>query len=163
MKLAFLVIDMQAVHFEGRVSKQTIEEACEYINYVADLVRSNGHLVIHVKDIEGMDESNKDSFEVIPQIVRETEDLWVTKQFSNAFWQTDLEQILKAHGVEFVILAGFAAEQCVLFTYNGASERGFTPVMLQGGIVSANPDVIASTYKHRNLISHPVVKCIVHR
>jgi nicotinamidase-related amidase len=31
------------------------------------------------------------------------------KQFPNAFWQTDLEQVLRQDGVEFVVVAGFAA------------------------------------------------------
>ncbi|HEY2494346.1 MAG TPA: cysteine hydrolase, partial [Paenibacillus sp.] len=57
-----------------------------------------------------------------------------------------------------VIIAGFAAEHCVLFTYNGAIERGFKPVILQQGILSTQSDVIISTYRERNMISYPVIE-----
>jgi hypothetical protein len=60
--------------------------------------------------------------------------------------------------IELVIISGFAAEHCVLFTYNGAIERGLKPVILQQGILSKYADVITSTYRDRNLISYPVIE-----
>ncbi|MMZ70768.1 Isochorismatase family protein [compost metagenome] len=69
--------------------------------------------------------------------------------------------MLRSRGVELLIIAGFAAEHCVLFTFNGARERGFKSVILQNGIVSARQDVITSTYRDRNLISYPVVEALV--
>ncbi|SDX07395.1 cysteine hydrolase family protein [Paenibacillus sp. CF384] len=160
MKIGFLIIDMQTIHLEG-LDKQKIERASEYINYVSDTLRSNHQLVIHIHDIEGMTESNRDVFDTVPEIQVQDTDIIVSKESSNAFWQTELEQVLLKHEVELVILAGFAAEQCVLFTYNGASERGFKPVILQNGILSKHHDVITSTYRDRNLISHPVIKYLL--
>ncbi|MBB6677828.1 isochorismatase family protein [Cohnella lubricantis] len=160
MKIGFLVIDMQAIHLQG-VEQNFIDVAAEHINYVADVIRSNGHVVVHIQDIEGMEDSNKDSFNIIPDIQVEDSDLIVTKEASNSFWQTNLEQLLKERDVELLIISGFAAEHCVLFTYNGAAERGFRPVLLQNGILSRHPDIITSTYRDRNLISHPVIKYLV--
>ncbi|MDO7907669.1 isochorismatase family cysteine hydrolase [Paenibacillus sp. JX-17] len=164
MKIAYLIIDMQSVYLqEDPLEQKVINRACMYINYVADLMRSKGQLVVHIQDIEGRDESNHALYEVVPEIdVRET-DLKLTKENSNAFWQTDLEQILRDHGVELVVIAGFAAEHCVLFTYNGANERGFKPVLLQNGILSTHSDIITSTYRDRNLISHPVIQFMLNQ
>ncbi|WP_235426962.1 cysteine hydrolase family protein [Cohnella kolymensis] len=97
----------------------------------------------------------------IPQIEVDAKDIVVKKEFSNAFWHTELEQILNGNGVELAIIAGFAAEQCVLFTYNGALERGFKAVMLQNGIISSKDDVIHTTYRDRDLISDPVIAFLV--
>ncbi|XMB25311.1 cysteine hydrolase family protein [Paenibacillus sp. BR2-3] len=85
----------------------------------------------------------------------------MTKEHSNAFWKTELEQILLNQGIELVIIAGFATEHCVLFTYNGAIERGFKPVILQQGILSTESDVILSTYRDRNVVSYPVIEYLV--
>ena len=161
MKIGYLIIDMQINYLqEDSIDKKVIDNACMYINHVSDLIRSKDHLVIHVQDIDGMNESNKEMYNITPEVQIKDTDLRITKERSNAFWQTDLEQILKDHGVELVVIAGFAAEQCVLFTYNGAKERGFKPVILQNGIISAKSDVITSTYRDRNLISYPVIECL---
>ncbi|WP_325176576.1 cysteine hydrolase family protein [Paenibacillus alkalitolerans] len=87
----------------------------------------------------------------------------MTKEYSNAFWKTELDQILISHGVELVIISGFAAEHCVLFTYNGAKERGFEPILLQQGILSSNNDAIVSTYRERNMISYPAIKYLANK
>ena len=159
MKIGYLIIDMQINYLqEDPIDQKIIENACMYINHVSDLVRAKDHLVIHVQDIDGMNESNKEMYNIIPGVQIKDSDLRLTKEQSNAFWQTDLEQILRNNEVELVVIAGFAAEQCVLFTYNGARERGFKPVILQNGIISSKSDVITSTYRDRNLISYPVIE-----
>lgn len=157
MKIGFLVIDMQAIHLQG-VEAQMINNACEHINYVSDLLRSNDHIVIHIQDIEGITEASRAEFDTLSDIQIKDTDLILTKEETNSFWKTELEQILRDRGVEFLILAGNAAEHCVLFTYNGARERGFNTVILQNGILSKYHDVVTATYRDRNLISHPVIK-----
>ena len=157
MKIGFLVIDMQNVHLQG-VAKKNIDRACEYINYVSDMVRSNDHVVIHIQDVEGRTESNREIYDTIPEVQVDAADRILTKEDTNSFWKTELEQILRDQGVELVIIAGNAAEHCVLFTYNGALERGFGAVILQNGILSQFDDVISATYRDRNLVSHPAIK-----
>ncbi|MCM3038732.1 cysteine hydrolase [Paenibacillus motobuensis] len=87
----------------------------------------------------------------------------LTKENTNAFWKTELEQLLRDQGIEFLIIAGNAAEHCVLFTYNGALERGFNTVILQNGILSTHNDVITSTYRDRNIISYPVINYLLNK
>jgi nicotinamidase-related amidase len=140
MKIGFLVVDMQESIVRDKLDQKAIDRACEYINHVADMLRSSDHVVVHVQDVEGMEDSNSKAYRIISEVDVNEKDLTVTKESSNAFWQTDLEQILKSHGVELLIISGFAAEECVLFTYNGAMERGFRPVMLQNGILSTHPE-----------------------
>jgi len=161
MKIGFLIIDMQKLFLQYQNQVLNVEGACEYINYVADLIRSKNHLVVHVQDMEQANEVSSDSLSIIPEIKVEKEDIRITKEESNAFWNTELEQILKGNGIDLVIISGFAAEYCVLFTYNGAMERGFKPVILQNGILSTKSDVITQTYRDRNIISHPVIPFLV--
>lgn len=149
---------MQAIYLQDQMEKKIVDKACEYINYVADLLRFKDHVVIHIQDLEGIQESNREEYNFIPEIQIKNNDLKMTKENSNAFWNTELEQILLNHGIELVIIAGFAAEHCVLFIYNGAIERGFKPVILQQCILSTQSDVIISTYRDRNMISYPVIE-----
>lgn len=160
MKIGLLIIDVQEVHL-SKVEQKVIDQACEFINYVSELLRSKDHTVIHIQDIEGMQPSDEEKFKIIPGIdVKET-DLRVTKEYSNAFWKTDLEKIVLEQGIDLLILSGYAAEHCVLFTYNGAMERGFKAVLLQDGILSSKSDVIPATYRDRKLISYPVIEALV--
>ncbi|GMX65023.1 isochorismatase family protein [Paenibacillus elgii] len=160
MKIALLIVDMQTVFLKDK-EQSIIGRACEYINYTADLLRSKGHLIVHIQDIEGRQESNKGLFEIIPEIKAEEQEKRVTKVFSNAFWKTDLEQLLLENEVGLVIVSGFAAEHCVLFTYNGARERGFKTVILQNGIIGERDAAVEATYRDRNIISYPVIESFV--
>nr|WP_154982928.1 isochorismatase family cysteine hydrolase [Paenibacillus xylanexedens] len=161
MKTGLLIVDMQESIVRQKMDQKAIDHACEYINHVANVLRSNDHVVVHIQDVEGMEGAEPEQYEVIPEIDVDGEDITITKESSNAFWQTNLEQTLKDLGVELLIVSGFAAEECVLFTYNGAMERGFRPVMLQNGILSTHPEVISSTYRDRNVISYPVVDYLI--
>lgn len=161
MKLGYLIIDMQEIHVRDHVDKKTLDQACEYINYVSDMLREKDQLIIHIQDIEGMQESAEEHYAIIPEVQVADSDLKVTKEYSNAFWKTELEQLLKDQGVELLIISGFSAEHCVQFTYNGASERGFRPVLLQNGIVSAHSDAIIAAHRDRNLISYPVIHYLI--
>lgn len=157
MKIAFLIIDVQPQHVRD-VPQSKIDKACEYINYVSGMLRAAGHSVVHIRDIEGMTEETAERYDVIEEVVVEPSDLMVTKEYSNAFWKTNLEEVLVQQGVEKLILAGYAAEHCVLFTYNGAIERGYSPVLLQNGLLSRHDDTIAAASRDRNLISYTAVE-----
>jgi len=161
-KIALLIVDMQRLFLENNMEKFDVARACEYMNHVADQLRTHGHCVVHIQDVEDATDDNAALLDFIPEIHVDAHDLHVKKVHSNAFWQTELEQILRTQGVGMVIVAGFAAEQCVLFTYNGAIERGFKTVMLQKGIVSL-PDIIAMTTRDRHMISYPVIEFMVGR
>jgi nicotinamidase-related amidase len=164
MKIGFLIIDMQNIFLHDQMEKLNVGEACEYINYVSGLLRSKDHVVIHIQDMEGSTEdADLQARDVIPEITVDPQDIRVVKEYSNAFWKTDLEQVLHQHGVEFLIIAGFAAEHCVTFTLNGAMERDFPAAILQRGIVSTKADAITTIYRDRPVISHPVIKFMTDR
>lgn len=159
MKIGFLIVDMQNIFLQDRMERLNVEAACEYINHVAGLLRAKDQVVVHVHDMEGSDEdTDVEARNTIPEIAVGANDIRIEKQYSNAFWQTDLEQVLRDQEVGLVIVAGFAAEQCVTFTLNGAMERGFQSVLLQGGIVSTYADAISSIYRDRPVTSYKMIE-----
>ncbi|WP_338046722.1 isochorismatase family cysteine hydrolase [Paenibacillus tepidiphilus] len=156
-----VIVDMQNLFLQDHKEAWKISEACEYINHVAGLLRSQGHPVIHVQDMEGVSEdTSPEARDIIPEIHVEPGDLRVPKEFSNAFWQTDLEQVLHEHKAGLVIIAGFAAEHCVTFTWNGALERGFKAAILHNGICSSQPEAISAIYRDRQIVSYSVIEYI---
>lgn len=161
MKMALIVIDMQKYFLAEFLNTRAIKDCCEYINYVGDLLRNSGHLVIHVKDIEEASNVSATELDYIDAIKIDPSDLHVEKVYSNAFWETDLENIVQKHNIDLLILCGQAAEHCVVFTYGGAQERGHKAVILQNGVFSQVPGRVAALMEDRNTISHPVIEMAI--
>lgn len=161
MNIGFLIIDMQRGFLSQHMEAYAVPRACEHINYVAELMRNDNQTVIHIQDIEGVLDLEEEDIKIIPEIKVEASDLSIFKKASNAFWNTELETILRDRNINMVIVSGYAAEHCVLFTYNGAIERDFKAVMLQNGILSSHQDMITSNYRDRNMISYPVIEFLL--
>lgn len=161
MKMALLIVDMQVGYLGDCPPECGVDEACEHINYVSERLRAKGHCIVHVQHLSQGQSKEDVACEVIPQVVAGPEDKTVWKTFNNAFWKTELEELLVKEGVKLVIVAGYSAEYCVTFTYNGGTERGFKTAILQKGIVSRNPAAVAEVRRDRNTISYPMVDAIL--
>ncbi|CAM4407803.1 isochorismatase family protein [Paenibacillus phoenicis] len=159
MKPALLIIDMQQVFLNHPRIQSEIPGVCEYINAVADLFREAGRPVVVVQDQDGG--VGTPGYEVIPEVKILESDLRISKAWSNSFWKTNLEELLREHDTDFVVVCGFAAEYCVTFTFNGAVERGFGAAILQKGILGEHPDSVAAVYRDRSLISYSVIRALL--
>jgi nicotinamidase-related amidase len=54
----------------------------------------------------------------------------ITKQFPNAFIQTELDAQLKALGVHNIVLAGFMTHMCINSTAHGGFNLGYAPIVV---------------------------------
>jgi len=63
--------------------------------------------------------------EVIDEIIVNPEDYIIDKYSYGAFYNTPLEDILKAHDTEYVIICGAAMPVCINDTVSGAFDRQF--------------------------------------
>ncbi|HUX21480.1 MAG TPA: isochorismatase family cysteine hydrolase [Spirochaetia bacterium] len=158
MKLALVVIDMQKCFLSEYPDSRPIKECCMYINHVSRILRKAGHVIIHVKDMEEADQLSAEELDFTNDIEIDPSDLLVEKKQSNAFWNTELDHLIQEKGVELLILCGQAAEHCVVFTYNGARERGHRVVVLQNAVISQKPGRAAALLEDRNSISYPVIE-----
>ncbi|WP_170311505.1 cysteine hydrolase family protein [Vallitalea okinawensis] len=153
MSIALLIIDMQKEFKTIEHCKRSINEALEYINEASDMFRKAKRPVIIIQDEETDDGPGSGGFELMEELVTNLTDHYITKTYSNAFWKTDLESLLHSLDIEFVVISGFAAEHCVLFSLNGALERGFGASVLQNGIAGFNEEIIKQTQLCRPVIS----------
>lgn len=158
MKMALVIIDVQEAYVGDRRGSKSFAKIMDHINYSSALFRKAELPVIVVRDIEGGD---GDGMENIPELEVEDTDKEITKTYNNAFWQTDLDKILKDMEVDFLILCGNAAEYCVGATYNGAIERGFRTTLLQNGVFAAREESLLIHFYNRELISCTAIEGIV--
>ncbi len=161
MSIALLIIDMQKEFREMEPCKEMVSNALEYINEVSSLFREAGKPVIVIQDEEAGDGPGSEGYELMDDLDVMESDIHLSKIYSNSFWKTDLERTLKDLDVEFVVVSGFAAEHCVLFTYNGAIERGFGASILQHGIAGLDKSRVKDTQDIRAVISYEALKYIL--
>ncbi len=159
-KPAFLIVDMQKNCQESASSQASFSTALWYINTVGDLFRKHNLPVVIIQDLEDGGPGTE-GFDCVEELKIGSGDFHIHKLFSNAFWQTDLDAILKANDVDFVIIAGFAAEHCVLFTFNGARERGYKTVLLQNGIAGLDEDEVKRIQLLRPVINFKALEYFI--
>jgi nicotinamidase-related amidase len=137
MKLALMVIDMQKEFYVGQ-TKDQMDKAAEYINYVIPMFEKKGLPIIWVQDLDEGDGvvPGKDGFEFIDALKPKSDAIRIHKTYGNSFNKTGVDKILKDSGVDTVVMTGFCAEFCVLSTYRGAKDLDYFPVILKNGIAS---------------------------
>jgi len=151
-KVALLVIDMQNNCKEATSCTASFEKAVEYINEISEYFRKKHLPVVIIQDIEAGG-AETEGFKCVEELIVSDKDLFVQKTFSNAFWKTELDTLLKSEGVDCIVISGFAVEHCVLFTYNGSIERGYSTFLLQNGVAGFDEDEIKKIQALRSVVS----------
>jgi len=153
MNIGLLIIDMQKDFYEQPALKDSLDGALEYINETSEMFRKLNKPVIVIQDEEAGDGPGSNGFENMTELITKDTDHFIQKFYSNAFWQTDLEKLLNSLDIQFLVISGFAAEHCVLFTYNGALERSFSASILQHGVAGLDKKNVESIQQLRSVIS----------
>jgi nicotinamidase-related amidase len=164
VKAALLVVDVQKEFLEfSPTTAESLKDAIEYINAAIELFRKRGLAVVCVQHVdaerglvpgaEGFD--LPDELDVLPS------DLHIHKTYGNAFNKTRLEDELRERGVDTVIIAGFAAEYCVLSTYRGAQDLDMTPIILRGSLASPKLQNIRFVEGISDIVSYGALKKIL--
>jgi nicotinamidase-related amidase len=156
-KVALLIIDMQKFCKESTPCKTSFEKAAEYINEISGFFREKKLPVVIIQDVEAGGEGTE-GFKCVEELLVSENDIFIQKAHCNAFWETELDGILKKEGVDCVIVSGFAVEYCVLFTYNGARERGYHTFILQHGVAGMDEDEIKGIQSLRPVISYDALE-----
>ncbi len=101
--------------------------------------RRNGNPVIYLCDSHDPDDrefsrfgwpahavTGTDGSNVIPELKPREEDIIIQKKTYLAFFNTDLDSVLKKLGVESIVLTGCVTHICILFTAVEAVPRGYS-------------------------------------
>ena len=78
-------------------------------------------------------------FEILEELAAQPEDWIVEKTRLSGFFQTNLEQILRALGAETVLITGVLTNQCIGATCKDALFRDFKPIVVEDCVGTATP------------------------
>lgn len=136
MRPAVLVIDMIHDFVHGKYGSERARSIIPAIRELLNLARERGWPVIYLCDAHIPDDyefrkwgahalrGTKGS-EVVEELAPQEGDVVVQKMRFDGFYETGLDTILRAKGVDTVILAGISTDICVQQTAVGAYYRGY--------------------------------------
>ncbi|OJV66512.1 MAG: hypothetical protein BGO41_03555 [Clostridiales bacterium 38-18] len=148
MKLGLLIIDLQKAYYNG-FAKESMDQACEYINAVLPWFREKQLPIAWIQDVSEYDDvvPGTEGFEFIdalsPNYIENASfERNFHKFYGNSFNKTELDSFFKEHGIDTLIVTGYRAEFCVLSTYRGAQDLDYTPLLLRGAIAGGDQERI---------------------
>jgi nicotinamidase-related amidase len=165
-----LVIDMQAGLFVPESRRHDADGVVDRINDLARAVRRAGGVVVFVQhDGPAGDpfEPGTEGWRILPSLEHGARDIVVHKTACDAFYRTELAEVLDQHRVSRLIVTGCATDFCVDTTIRAAASRDYEVVVAEDGHTTADrPHVDAvSVIRHHNWVwenlIHPSVAVTV--
>ncbi|MBB5360069.1 nicotinamidase-related amidase [Rhodanobacter sp. ANJX3] len=146
MSKAVLVIDVQQGLCEGESAAFDCEGTISRINVVTQKARVAGAPVIFIQHESktGFLEHGSSSWQLTKGLEFESTDIKVRKTTPDAFLRTELEAILKARGIEQLVVCGMHTEFCVDTTTRRALSLGFPVVLVSDAHTSAGNTAISA-------------------
>ncbi|RLC44266.1 MAG: cysteine hydrolase [Candidatus Coatesbacteria bacterium] len=151
MSDALIVVDMIHDFVDGKFGSENAKKIVPRIKDLIEKARRKGVLIVYTRDShkpgdpelkiwgEHAMEGSKGS-EVVEDLAPTQGDFVVSKTTYDSFFNTELERILKDHGVKNVYIVGVATDICVLHTAFGAFARGFNVFIVKDCVASINEE-----------------------
>lgn len=153
---ALILIDCQNTYREGIMALEGVEPALQQTKLLLEKARTLKVPVIHIQHDSG-EGTPYDIRSYIGQIADVVapiagEDV-ITKHYPNSFVGTNLDDVLKAHGIKNIVLAGFMTHMCVNSTAHGGFNLGYAPTVVASAtatraLPSADSKIIPASQVH---------------
>jgi nicotinamidase-related amidase len=140
-----LIIDIQRDYFPGGAYPLVEPEAAAAnARKVLDSFRSASQPVIHMKHVWDAPDAEfmrpgTEGVEIHPAVEPADDELVLEKASPNSFVDTELEDELRRHGSEDLVVTGMMSSMCVDATVRAAADLGFSPTVVHDGC--AAPDL----------------------
>jgi nicotinamidase-related amidase len=151
---AVVVVDMQNgfCHPDGSLYAPGSEEVIGPVGDAVETAREAGAEVVWTRDVHPPEQFEDahyyDEFErwgehvlegsweteIVEELDPREEELVVVKHTYDAFYRTQLEGWLDAHGVDDLLICGTLANVCVLHTASSAGLRDYRPVLVEDAV-----------------------------
>lgn len=76
---------------------------------------------------------------IVDELSVEPGDLQVDKYRMSGFFDTELDSVLRLHGIDTLLLAGVNADQCVYATLTDAACLGYNTILIEGASATSSP------------------------
>ena len=129
---AVIVVDIQngLTHRKGMYN---ISLVIDTVNHVIRQFRKERYLPVFVQHNNKQLASGMDKWMIDSRIDKLNDDLVIQKFHGNAFFQTDLEAILRKNGIEEILVCGLVSHGCIKSTCTGGLALGFKAKLLKNG------------------------------
>ena len=96
--------------------------------------------------------------QILPDVGPQGDEIVLTKTTSNAFYSTNIDQILRSLGVRNVIVVGVVTQGCVAATVHGASEHDYGVILVEDGTAAYapqfhGPQILTMAYQYATIKS----------
>ena len=139
-----LIIDIQRDYFPGGAFPLVEPEAAaEAARRALDRFRAEGEPIVHVRHIWDAPDApffkkGTAGTEIHPLVAPEGDETLITKDEPNAFLGTDLEQRLRADGIDELVVAGMMSSMCVDASVRAGADLGFGMTVIHDGCAAPN-------------------------
>ena len=156
---ALVVIDMlnPYEHEDADALAESVARSLPALLRLMDRARSQRWLTVFVNDNYGDWNAGRRELvdralggrhpSLVEPVAARTGDAFVTKARHSAFYETQLEYILRHEGVTRVILAGQVTEQCILYSALDAYVRHFSIVVPRDAVAHIHPDLASAAIR----------------
>lgn len=161
-KRAVIVIDLQKDYLtNGKFALVGIDKAIANVVRVVEAARSSGDKVIHVRHESPADAPffavGTEGAEIIPAVDPVDGELVITKNYPNAFRQTELKEVLDAETIEDVVLVGAMSHMCIDATSRAAVDLGYNTTIVEDACatrdIEFNGNVVPAAQVHAAFMS----------
>ena len=135
MKQALLIIDVQNDYFKnGKMELVGPDQALEKIKQLEQYFSEKNLPIIYVQHINlpqaSFFQENTDGVLLHPELNIHDAALIVIKHYPNSFLETNLDELLKAHQIEQLVITGMMTHICIDSGTRAAKERGYQPILI---------------------------------
>ena len=133
---ALIIIDIQNDYFPGGAMElEGADAAGANAGKVLAKFRSEKQPIFHVRHLSVRPGSTfflpgTKGADIHPSVVPSSGEAVVEKNFPNSFRNTNLEEKLKSHGIESLVVAGMMTHMCVDATVRQAADLGYKVTLL---------------------------------
>lgn len=160
MKTALLIIDVQNAIIAGKGSAQKQQALDAALDQTVSRLRALKHkargrniatiLIQHDGDIGHRLEKDTKGWELRSEIAPEAGDTIIHKRSSDSFFETELDQHLKQHGITHLVTGGCMSQFCVDTTVRRAVSLGYDVTLIADGHMTADTE----TLSYEQIIRH---------
>lgn len=173
-RAALLVVDFQGGELSGPFATYTQEQAAKARSLVS-LARAKGvpvvwvqevhksHLIDIGRELDGSEGPHciegSPHTELVTGLVPRPDEFHITKRRYSGFFGTELDIVLRSHGVDSLILIGGFTDICILYTSVDAHQRDFhvnvVTDVVAGSSAQAHDDALTMIrhLQHRALVA----------
>ncbi len=154
-----IVIDVQRAFDDPSWGERNNPDAERNVARAIEAWRDDGAPIIHVRhESEGLFAPGSETAQVKPEAAPRDGEPVLTKDVNSAFIGTDLEERLRADGVEAVAIVGLTTDHCVSTTVRMAANLGFETWVLEDATAtfarrSPDGELIPAETMHRTALA----------